>query len=199
MAARTALTTPFWPANLPESSFASQKIHPKWAIQTNFQTDSGSNLLDTLLRCPALLRNSCLQSLPALRLGRFPKGVPMHRILVVDDETLIADTLGLIFRRHGYEARVTYSADEALECARAFDPHLLLCDINMPKRSGFELMDDFSREQPECSVLVLTGHSSNAARVREMSAKPRRVTRVLTKPCHPDILLREAGQMLAAR
>jgi DNA-binding response OmpR family regulator len=122
----------------------------------------------------------------------------MRRILVVDDETLIADTLGLIFRRHGYEAKVSYSADEALECARVFDPHLLLCDINMPKRSGFELMHDFSRELPECRVLVLTGHMSNVARVREQSGKLRRAARVLTKPCHPEVLLREARQMLAA-
>jgi CheY-like chemotaxis protein len=122
----------------------------------------------------------------------------MHRILVVDDETLVADTLGLIFRRHGYEAKVAYSADDALECARVFDPHLLLCDINMPKRSGLELMDDFSRELPECRVLVLTGYSSNMARVGEQAGKLRRLTRVLTKPCHPEVLLREAGQMLAA-
>jgi DNA-binding response OmpR family regulator len=122
----------------------------------------------------------------------------MHRILVVDDECLVADTLGLILRKHGYEAKVAYTADDALRCARSFSPHLLLCDINMPKRSGFELMDDFSREQPECRVLVLTGHSSNVARVRERAGKLRRLTRVLTKPCHPDVLLREAGLMLAA-
>lgn len=122
----------------------------------------------------------------------------MRRILVVDDERLVADTLTLIFRRHGYEAKVAYSADDALRCARSFSPHLLLCDINMPMRSGLELMDDFSREQPECRVLVLTGHSSNVARVREQAARLPRPTRVLTKPCHPEVLLREAGEMLAA-
>jgi hypothetical protein len=84
----------------------------------------------------------------------------MRRILVVDDETLVADTLGLIFRRHGYEAKVAYSADDAL-------------------------------------VLVLTGHTSNVARVGEQAGKLRRLARVLTKPCHPEVLLREAGQMLA--
>jgi len=122
----------------------------------------------------------------------------MHRILVVDDECLIADTLGLILRRHGYEAKVAYSADDALECARSFRPDLLLCDINMPRKNGFELMADFGRERPECPVLVLTGHSSNVTRVREQAGKLRRLTRVLTKPCHPDVLLREAGQMLGA-
>ena len=129
--------------------------------------------------------------------GRFPKGVPMHRILVVDDERLVADTLGLIFRKHGFEARVSYSAKDALHCARSFSPELLLCDISMPDRSGLELMADFNRELPECRVLVLTGYYSNLGRVREQSGKLRRPTRILTKPCNPTDLLREAGRMLA--
>jgi CheY-like chemotaxis protein len=121
----------------------------------------------------------------------------MHRILVVDDEKLVADTLGLIFRKHGFEAKVAYSADTALRCARSFAPDLLLCDITMPERSGLELMADFQRELPECRVLVLTGYYSNLVRVREQSGKLRRPTRVLTKPCNPLELLREAGRMLA--
>jgi CheY-like chemotaxis protein len=121
----------------------------------------------------------------------------MHRILVVDDERLVADTLGLIFRKHGFEAKVAYSADAALHCARTFSPDLLLCDITMPNRSGLELMADFNREFPNCRVLVLTGYYSNLVRVREQSGKLRRPSRVLTKPCNPIELLREAGQMLA--
>ena len=122
----------------------------------------------------------------------------MHRILVVDDECLVADTIGLIFRKHGFDARVAYSAKDALSCARSFSPDLLLCDIAMPQRSGLELMADFSRELPGCRVLVLTGQYSNLGRIREQSSRLRRLTRVLTKPCNPSDLLREAGQVLAA-
>ena len=121
----------------------------------------------------------------------------MHRILVVDDECLIADTLGLIFRKHGFEAQVAYSAKDALECARSFAPNLLLCDITMPERSGLELMADFNREHPDCRVIVLTGYYTNLVRVREQSSRYRRPARVLTKPCNPTDLLREAGRMLA--
>ena len=121
----------------------------------------------------------------------------MHRILVVDDEHLVADTLGMIFRKHGFDTKVAYSADSALDCARTFSPDLLLCDINMPERSGLELMADFNRELPDCRVLVLTGCYSNLSRVREQSTRQRRPSAVLTKPCHPADLLREAGRMLA--
>jgi hypothetical protein len=45
---------------------------------------------------------------------------------------------------------------------------------------------------------VLTGYSSNVGRVREQAGRLRRATRVLTKPCNPIELLREAGRVLAA-
>lgn len=120
----------------------------------------------------------------------------MHRVLVVDDEYLVADTLALIFGRHGFETRVTYSAKAALECARHFSPDLLLCDITMPERSGLELMEDFHRELPNCRVLVLTGYYTNVPRVREQSARLSRPAHVLTKPCDPAELLRQAGELL---
>lgn len=121
----------------------------------------------------------------------------MHRILVVDDECLVADTLGLIFRRHGFDARVAYSAQTALESARNFSPDLLLCDITMPERDGVELMAAMNRELPECQVLVLTGYYNNVLRVREECARQKRSAHVLTKPCHPAELLRQAGELLA--
>jgi len=110
----------------------------------------------------------------------------------------VADTLGLIFTKHGFDTRVAYSADQALTCALDFDPDLLVCDITMPGRSGIDLMADFGRELPQCHILVLTGYYSNLIRVREQSAKMPRPTRVLTKPCNPDHLLDTAGQMLAS-
>jgi CheY-like chemotaxis protein len=121
----------------------------------------------------------------------------MRRVLVVDDEYLVADTLALIFGKHGFETRATYSAKAALECARHFVPDLLLCDITMPERSGLQLMEDFERELPECRVLVLTGYYSNVAKIREQATRMRRPTHVLTKPCDPVELLNQAGEILA--
>ncbi|MDP9037925.1 MAG: response regulator [Acidobacteriota bacterium] len=121
----------------------------------------------------------------------------MDRILVVDDECLVADTLGLIFRRSGFDVQVAYTAPAALELARSFSPDLLLCDITMPGRSGIELMDDLHRELPQCRVLVLTGYYANLVRVNEQARCLDRPARVLTKPCHPSELLLEAGRILA--
>lgn len=117
----------------------------------------------------------------------------MQRILVVDDEVLVADTLSLIFRKHGFDARVAYSGEQALECAHDFQPQLLLCDISMPGMGGLKLMDNMAREFPGCRILVLTGYYSNMEQVRKLALP----AQVLIKPCDPTDLLREAGNMLA--
>jgi CheY-like chemotaxis protein len=121
----------------------------------------------------------------------------MQRVLIVDDDRLVADTLALIFEKSGFEAKSVYSADDALVCARAFGPHLLLCDVTMPGRDGLDLVDDMSRELPGCHILVLTGFYSNLKNVREQAAKLRRPVGILTKPCQPSELLREAAALLA--
>jgi CheY-like chemotaxis protein len=125
------------------------------------------------------------------------KEIKMQRVLIVDDDRLVADTLTLIFGKSGFEARAVYSAEEALICARVFAPHLLLCDVTMPGRNGLDLVDDMSRELPSCHILVLTGFYSNLKNVREQAVRLRRPVGILTKPCQPSELLREAAALLA--
>jgi len=122
----------------------------------------------------------------------------MKRVLIVDDERLTADTLGIIFRKSGFESRVAYSVDEALECASRFDPELILCDINMPGRDGIDLMGVLARERPQCRVLVLTGYYSNLRLVRDQMDKMPQGVHVLTKPCQPEELLHQASRMLGS-
>jgi CheY-like chemotaxis protein len=122
----------------------------------------------------------------------------MRRVLVVDDDRLVADTLALIFEKNGYHARATYSADEALRVAREFVPNLLLCDVTMPGRDGLALTLDITLEFPSCRIIVLTGFYSNLVSVREQANKMLRPMGILTKPCQPSELLRHASDILAS-
>ena len=119
----------------------------------------------------------------------------MH-ILVVDDEPLVAQTLSLIFCKNGFEVTTAYSAEQALACALATPPDLILCDIDMPGRDGVSLMNDIGRRLPQCPILVLTGLYSGLGRVYDCALTLHQPVSIVTKPCQPSDLLRTAGDLL---
>jgi CheY-like chemotaxis protein len=122
----------------------------------------------------------------------------MQRVLVVDDEQLVADTLTLVFRKSGFDAQTAYSADSAMKAARELQPDLLLCDITMPGKDGHALVDQINAEFPACRIIVLTGFYSNLKGVRDQASRLSRPVSVMTKPCQPADLLREAAAVLAS-
>jgi DNA-binding response OmpR family regulator len=119
-----------------------------------------------------------------------------QRILVVDDDRMVADTLNLIFQANGYESEAVYSAAEGLARARTFAPSLLLCDVTMPLETGLQLTDKLHAEQPNCKVLMLSAYTSNAAKVQDHASLRNRTLKLLNKPCRPEELLREAKLLL---
>lgn len=119
-----------------------------------------------------------------------------QRILVVDDDRLVADTLSMIYEANGYDAVACYSAADGWTKARAFEPELLLCDVTMPDENGLALAERIHNELPGCEMLMLTAYSSNAAKVHLQSIRMNRPLKLLSKPCHPDDLLRVTRSLL---
>ena len=119
-------------------------------------------------------------------------------VLIVDDEPIIAETLGLIFNHNGFPAEVVHSADEAIAFATLTPPDLVLCDIEMPFRDGLSLMDDLGRDFPQCPILVLTGAHRNLGKIRQMASQLRQQVSIIVKPCQPEDLLRAAATLLQA-
>lgn len=118
------------------------------------------------------------------------------RVLVVDDDHLVADTLSLIFNANGYECEARYSAAEGFERAKVFAPSMLLCDVVMPGETGLELADRIQESMPEVRMLLLSAYSSNASLVSAQARRMCRPLKLLTKPCRPDDLLRETQLLL---
>ena len=118
------------------------------------------------------------------------------RVLVIDDDRLVADTLSLIYNANGYECEARYSAADGFERARDFSPALLLCDITMPEESGLQLAERMQEVLPDTRLLLLTAYASNAAQVNAHASRMRRPLRLLAKPCRPDDLLRESHALL---
>lgn len=118
------------------------------------------------------------------------------RVLIVDDDQLVADTLNLVFLANGFESEARYSAAEGLDRARSFVPELMLCDVTLPEESGLQLVDKVSRELPGVRLLMLTAYSGNVEKVDAHSSRTGLPLKLLRKPCRPELLLEEATALL---
>ena len=116
------------------------------------------------------------------------------RILIVDDERNIADTLAMVFKIKGHEAMATYSAESAVETIEVFEPDIVLSDVMMGKMTGVDLAIYLSKARPECKVLLFSGQAATADLLREASRKGHEF-RLMAKPIHPQKLLDDIASM----
>jgi DNA-binding NtrC family response regulator len=112
------------------------------------------------------------------------------RVLVVDDERNIADTLAMVFKIKGHEAMAAYSAENAVELIETFEPDIVLSDVIMGKMTGVDLAIYLSRARPECKVVLFSGQTATADLLAEAGRKGHDF-RLLAKPIHPEKLIEE--------
>jgi len=110
------------------------------------------------------------------------------RILIVDDESVIADSLAMIFRANGFEARAVYSGERAMELAPSIEPDVLISDVMMRGVTGVELAIYVRQNFPSCRVLLFSGQSSTSDLIHAANSKGYRFD-MISKPVHPQVLL----------
>ena len=105
------------------------------------------------------------------------------KLLIVDDEAIVRDSLGKWFGEEGYEVGVTQSASEALSrlAERRWD--LALVDIKMPGTDGIELQRRLREIDPELTVIIMTGYASVETAVQALKNG---AYDYVTKPFDPD-------------
>jgi signal transduction histidine kinase/CheY-like chemotaxis protein len=97
---------------------------------------------------------------------------PARRVLVVDDEKDVADSLVVLLQQLGAEARATYGGVAALEAIAHFRPHLVLIDVGMPGMDGYETARRI-RQLPhgrQFNLAAITGWGQPADRQRALEA-----------------------------
>ena len=117
-----------------------------------------------------------------------------YKVLIVDDERLIADTLAKLFESAGYLSRAAYSAEAVLESAATWSPHLAVLDVIPPGMSGLELARWLQGTCPECHLVLLSGQSATND-LLEAERAPHAWT-ALPKPIPPGELLDLASALL---
>jgi DNA-binding NtrC family response regulator len=114
--------------------------------------------------------------------------IPTKRVLIVDDEHVITDTLVTIFCNAGYEAGGVYSAEEALSLIDYWRPQMAVIDIQLPGMNGVDLAIFMKAQCPECNLVLFSGHGG-AAELVGAAAQGGHPFNVLGKPVHPSELL----------
>jgi DNA-binding NtrC family response regulator len=82
------------------------------------------------------------------------------RILIVDDDLAVRDSLSRWFTSEGYAAQSVAGAREALEAIEQRDFDIALMDIKMPGMDGMELQARLQDADPELTVIIMTGYAA---------------------------------------
>jgi ActR/RegA family two-component response regulator len=118
---------------------------------------------------------------------------PSKRVLILEDDRVITDTICIILKQLGYATRGTYTHSEAMTTAREFRPNILITSFNnLCEKNGCETALELLEFLPECRVFIWSG-SAAAAPVLEDYRRRGYEFEVLAKPVCPDELLVRLG------
>jgi DNA-binding response OmpR family regulator len=110
------------------------------------------------------------------------------RVLVVDDEPLIAETVTAILNAHGFEALEANNAEDALRIARRFQPDVVLSDVLMPRMTGVDLGVRLRNELPRTRILLFSGQAATSELMRRAEEQGYHFE-LFPKPIHPEELI----------
>ncbi len=110
------------------------------------------------------------------------------KVLVVDDERIIADTLAMILNQSGFQARAVYSGEKAVELASTYAPDMLITDVIMADLNGIDAAIQIRALLPEIKILLFSGQAATAD-LLEKARSHGYEFEILSKPVHPQDLL----------
>jgi DNA-binding NtrC family response regulator len=119
------------------------------------------------------------------------------RLLFVDDENAIRETLSIILRRYGFIVTLAATVAKANEEIEKQEFDVLLCDLNIERESdGYEVIRAMQKINPNCATIVLTGFPAIESAVEGIRLG---IDDYLIKPATTDALVALLAEKLAAR
>jgi CheY-like chemotaxis protein len=110
------------------------------------------------------------------------------RVLVADDEKVIADSLAIIFRDNGFDATAVYNGPSAIETAAQLQPDVVISDVLMPGMSGVDAVLNISRRLPQSEFVLFSGHADCQQSLIGAQANGLKFV-YLHKPVPPQLLI----------
>lgn len=122
----------------------------------------------------------------------------MAKILAVDDERHIARLVQVNLERQGHQVTLAYDGEEALQKVAQEKFDLIVCDVMMPRKDGFQVLNELKAnpETAEIPVIMLTAKAQDADVFRGWSSG---VDCYLTKPFNPQELVNFVQRVLESQ
>ena len=122
----------------------------------------------------------------------------MQKILVIDDDVLVRDTIVRILERKGYQVLVAGDGARGLRIFRSERPDLVITDIIMPEKEGLETIREIRGESPDAKIIAISG----GARIGNMDfldvAGKLGASEIIPKPFDPAELVNIVSRCLGA-
>ncbi|MFP4437047.1 MAG: response regulator transcription factor [Chloroflexaceae bacterium] len=112
------------------------------------------------------------------------------RVLIADDEPNIVMSLEFLMERNGYEVQVARDGEEALAAVGKFNPDLILLDVMMPLRSGFEVCQKI-RENPDWQTIKIIMLTAKGREIEVAKGMALGANAYITKPFSTKELLEQ--------
>ena len=120
-----------------------------------------------------------------------------NRVLIVDDEPNIVTSLEFLMGRSGYQTLVARDGDEALAAVETFRPDLVLLDVMLPRRSGFEVCQRLRADGwTDVKILMLTAKGREAEVAKGLAVG---ADGYITKPFSTRELVEAVARLLEGR
>jgi DNA-binding response OmpR family regulator len=117
-----------------------------------------------------------------------------NRILIVDDEPNIVTSLEFLMRRSGHETAVARDGDQALSAVAEFRPDLVLLDVMLPRRDGFEVCQQLRADGwSDLKIVMLTAKGRDAEVAKGIAVG---ADSYVTKPFSTRELVDEVARLL---
>jgi CheY-like chemotaxis protein len=139
---------------------------------------------------------------PSFRDGKWspePQGQKTHesersgeaqniRVLVVDDETLIAETVVEILNGEGFESTAVSTGASAVEMARTWQPDIVLSDVILPGMNGVQTGIKIRELIPNCKIILFSGQAATVDLLEQARLQGHQF-QILAKPISPEQLI----------
>lgn len=110
------------------------------------------------------------------------------KVLVIDDDLNVADTLAMVLNFSGYSAVAAYSGEQALDLARQEACDHLVTDVMMEPMNGIQAAVAIQAICPGCKVLLMSGNERTSQLLAE-AVRDGYDFEILAKPVHPTVIL----------